>query len=58
MSSWEMFDELLNKCHVVTTPGEGFGPCGEGYIRLSALGDREVTASAVKAIVDVFGKKQ
>lgn len=57
MSSWEMFDELLNKCHVVTTPGEGFGPCGEGYIRLSALGDREVTASAVKAIVDVFGKK-
>ena len=58
MSSWEMFDELLNKCHVVTTPGEGFGPCGEGYIRLSALGDREVTLSAVKAIVDVFGKKQ
>lgn len=58
MSSWEMFDELLNKCHVVTTPGEGFGPCGEGYIRLSALGDREITASAVRAIVDVFGKKQ
>ena len=53
-----MFDELLNKCHVVTTPGEGFGPCGEGYIRLSALGDREITASAVRAIVDVFGKKQ
>ncbi len=58
ISSWEMFDELLNKCHVVTTPGEGFGPCGEGYIRLSALGDREITASAVRAIVDVFGKKQ
>ena len=58
MSSWEMFDELLNKCHVVTTPGEGFGPCGEGYIRLSALGDRDITASAVRAIVDVFGKKQ
>ena len=58
ISSWEMFDELLNKCHVVTTPGEGFGPCGEGYIRLSALGDRDITASAVRAIVDVFGKKQ
>ena len=58
MSSWEMFDELLNKCHVVTTPGEGFGPCGEGYIRLSALGDRDITASAVRAIVDVFGKIQ
>ena len=39
MGSWEFFDWLLERAHVVGTPGEGFGPCGKGYfqntIRLS-----------------------
>ncbi len=38
MSSWEFFDHLLNQAHVVGTPGSGFGKCGEGFFRLSALG--------------------
>ena len=37
MGSWEFFDVLLRKIHVVATPGAGFGPSGEGFMRLSAF---------------------
>lgn len=50
MKSWEFFDLLLKKANVVTTPGEGFGPSGEGYIRLTAFGTAEDTEEAVKRI--------
>ncbi len=36
-TSWEFFDEILHKCHLVTIPGRGFGHYGEGYIRLSTF---------------------
>jgi len=48
MASWQFFDELLNKCHVVGTPGSGFGPSGEGYFRLSAFGERENVIEAIQ----------
>jgi LL-diaminopimelate aminotransferase len=38
--SWEVFAEILEKCQVVTTPGAGFGPAGQSYIRFSAFGHR------------------
>jgi LL-diaminopimelate aminotransferase len=38
VSSWDFFDRLLTKANIVSTPGSGFGPSGEGYLRLSALG--------------------
>jgi len=50
MSSWEFFDKLLSECHVVGTPGSGFGPSGEGYYRLSAFGDRNQVLEAVERI--------
>lgn len=49
-NSWEFFDMLLNKCQVVTTPGEGFGRCGEGYIRISAFNNRENVINAMERI--------
>ncbi|KAJ6337492.1 hypothetical protein OIU76_007215 [Salix suchowensis] len=39
--SWNVFDQILEKTHVVTVPGRGFGPGGEEYIRVSAFGHRE-----------------
>lgn len=36
-SSWKLFDRLLNDCHILSSPGERFGPRGEGFIRLSAF---------------------
>lgn len=50
MKSWDFFDMLLTKANVVGTPGEGFGPSGEGYFRLTAFGTRENTIEAMKRI--------
>ena len=50
MSSWEFFDKLLNEANIITTPGAGFGPSGEGYIRLTAFGDANATVEAMERI--------
>ena len=50
MTSWEFFDYLLEKAHVVGTPGSGFGPSGEHYFRLTAFGTWENTVCAVDRI--------
>ncbi len=50
LSSWELFDKLLNETGVIGTPGVGFGPGGEGYFRLSAFGHREDIRRAVDSI--------
>ncbi len=38
--SWDIFDRILDECNIVTTPGSGFGPAGEGYLRFSSFGHR------------------
>ena len=48
--SWGFFDTLLEKAGVVTTPGSGFGICGEGYIRISAFNHREKVEEALERI--------
>lgn len=50
MDSWTFFDLLLNKCHIVATPGIGFGDCGEGYMRFTSFGSRENTVEAARRI--------
>ena len=50
MTSWQLFDLLLDKAHVVVTPGSGFGPAGEGYVRFSSYGHREDIMRAVDSI--------
>ncbi len=45
--SWSFFDRLLKEAQVVTTPGAGFGRCGEGYIRISAFNSRENVEEAM-----------
>lgn len=50
MGSWEFFDKLLTETNIITTPGAGFGPSGEGYVRLTAFGDAEATKEAMERI--------
>ena len=50
MGSWEFFDMLLNKAHVVGTPGAGFGSAGEGFFRLTAFGQRDNVKEALDRI--------
>ena len=47
-TSWSFFDYLLNNCQVVCTPGAGFGPAGEGYVRFSAFSPREACEEALQ----------
>lgn len=54
-SSWEFFDQMLNKAQVVGTPGAGFGPAGEGYFRLSAFNSRANVEEAIGRIRKAFG---
>ncbi len=50
VGSWEFFDKLLNKAHVVSTPGVGFGAAGEGYLRLTAFGKPDSVVEALDRI--------
>ncbi|MBA3315308.1 MAG: LL-diaminopimelate aminotransferase [Planctomycetota bacterium] len=52
LTSWDFFDRLLTKAHLVGTPGSGFGAAGEGYFRLSAFNTR----ANVEEAVDRFKK--
>lgn len=50
--SWSYFDYLLNEKGVATTPGVGFGPAGEGYVRVTAFASKEETKEAMKRILE------
>ena len=54
MSSWDFFDELLEKANVVGTPGSGFGKCGEGFLRLTAFGTKENSKEAINRIKKIY----
>lgn len=55
-SSWKFFEEMLYGAGVVCTPGVGFGPSGEGYVRFTAFGDRTDSEEAMSRIAAWLGK--
>lgn len=55
MSSWEFFDDLLQKTGIVGTPGSGFGRNGEGFFRLTAFGSMQDTREAMERLKRVYG---
>ncbi len=50
MRSWDVFDILLDRCRVVVTPGSGFGPAGESFVRISAFGHHGDVAEACRRL--------
>lgn len=54
LSSWDFFDQLLQTCYVVGTPGSGFGAAGEGYFRISAFNSRQNVEEAMTRITAQF----
>lgn len=50
LTSWKFFEKLLYEVYIVSTPGVGFGPSGEGYLRLTAFGERDETIEAIGRI--------
>lgn len=55
--SWNAFQTILEKTQIVTIPGAGFGPGGEGYLRLSAFAPRPAVEEACKRLKEAFGSK-
>mmetsp|Transcript_30492 Transcript_30492/g.71449 ORF Transcript_30492/g.71449 Transcript_30492/m.71449 type:complete len:443 (-) Transcript_30492:39-1367(-) len=55
-SSWDAFSEILESAQVVTIPGAGFGPGGEGYLRLSAFASRENVEEACTRLKETMAK--
>lgn len=49
-TSWKFFDKLLYEAQVVSTPGVGFGPSGEGYVRLTSFGERHQCEEGIQRI--------
>ena len=47
IDSWAFFDRLLNQCQVICTPGAGFGPSGQGFVRFSAFSNRKDVEEAL-----------
>ncbi len=47
-TSWSFFDHLLHTSQIVCTPGAGFGPTGEGFVRFSAFSNRKDVEEALK----------
>ena len=54
LSSWDLFDLLLQKAQIVGTPGAGFGACGEGYFRFSCFGSPADTAEAANRLRELL----
>lgn len=52
--SWDVFSEILEKTHIITVPGSGFGPGGEEYIRFSAYGNRKCILEASQRMKTLF----
>ena len=53
-NSWQAFEDLLEKSHIVSTPGAGFGPTGEGFLRFSAFGRRQDVEQACERLLSLF----
>lgn len=52
--SWDIFSEILEKAHIITIPGTGFGPGGEEFIRISSFAHRECILKAAKRLKNLF----
>ena len=53
ITSWGMFDKMLEGAQVVVTPGAGFGAAGEGFFRISAFNSRENVEEVCRRLADM-----
>lgn len=50
MTSVEAADLILKEAHVLMLPGDAFGRCGEGYVRIACTVDVETLKEAFDRI--------
>lgn len=56
LTSWAFFDLLLEQCQLIAIPGQGFGRCGEGFVRLSAFTTPDKVSQALHRITTMLSK--
>lgn len=56
--SWDIFEEILDRAHVVTTPGSGFGRAGEGFLRFSGFGLPDHVQEAIGRLQELLINKR
>ncbi|XP_052189581.1 aminotransferase ALD1, chloroplastic-like isoform X2 [Diospyros lotus] len=54
LRSWDVFAEILERAHIITVPGRGFGPGGEEFIRLGAFGHTQSIIEASRRLQNLF----
>lgn len=50
LSSVEASDRMLQEAHVLTIPGNAFGECGEGYVRMACTVGKDILKEAFDRI--------
>lgn len=53
-NSWDVCKDILEKTHIITVPGSGFGLSGEEFLRISAFGHRECILEAADRLKNLF----
>ena len=56
LSSVEAADMLLREAHVLTLPGNAFGECGEGYVRIACTVNIDTLREAFDRIEEVLSR--
>jgi len=56
MSSIKFVDELLENGKIIATPGIGFGPSGEGFVRFSLTISEDKIKNAIERIKNIWEK--
>ena len=54
LTSWQFFDQILERLHIICVPGSGFGHHGEGYVRFSAYTDPSQLAEGLLRMKKLF----
>ncbi len=57
MSTMDFAERLLNEGNVAVSPGSGFGPAGEGYLRLALVENENRLRQAVRQISRCLGSE-
>jgi hypothetical protein len=55
MGSLDFAMKLLEEADVVVSPGAGFGPAGEGFVRIALIENENRIRQAVRNIARVIG---
>jgi alanine-synthesizing transaminase len=58
MSSLDFSMKMLEEANVAVSPGSGFGPAGEGYVRMALVENENRLRQAIRQMGRVLGEQK